>query len=88
MLTKDILKPEQVKKRNRKNAITFLGQFYSFVAETIISVTCLYTYKTNAYINARLAWALGAWIEFGLVSFIEVMTSSNLQDYLPHKHFS
>ena len=88
MLTEKLLASEEVNKRHRKNAITFLGQFYGFVSETIISLAYMYTYKANANINARLAVALGSWIEFGLLSFIEVMTSNNLRNYLPHNRFA
>ena len=84
MLNKKLLRPDDVKARHQKNAITFIGQFYGFIAEIIISFSYMYTYKLNAHINARLAVALGSWIEFGLVSVIEVMTSQNLRRCLPH----
>ena len=84
MVTKKLLDSEQVNKRHHRNAFTFLGQFYCFIAETIIVLSFMYTYKANANINARLAVALGAWIEFGLVSIVEVMTSRKLRGNLPH----
>ena len=83
MLTKKLLRPDEVA-RHQRNSMTFFGQYYGFTAETIIAFSYLYTYKLDAHINARLAVALGSWIEFGLVSVVEIMTSQNLRRHLPH----
>ena len=85
MLDKKILSSVEVKRRCQRNAMTFLGQFYAFVVETVIYFSMMYTLiKTDSSIYARLAVSVGNWIEFGLVSVVEVMTSQSLKKYLPH----
>ena len=84
MLTRKILSAGEVKRRRQKNAITFLTQFYGFVVECITVLGFLYTFKKSSNIRFRVAIAIGYWVEFGIVSIVEVMASQNLRPYLPH----
>ena len=86
MLDKKLLGVNEIKKRCQRNAMTFLGQFYAFVVESIIYFSFMYTYGANASIYARLAVSFGAWMEFGIVSIVEVMTSNSLRAYLYHNY--
>lgn len=86
MLKKKILSTGEVKRRRRQNAITFLGQFYGFGVEMLVYSGLIYTMREKASINYRLGLVVGFWIEFGLLSGVEVMTSTNLKHYLPHNH--
>ena len=84
MLNRKVLSIGEVTKRRQKNAITFLGQFYGFVVEFCTYLGFLYTFKKSSNITFRVAIAIGYWVEFGIASIIEVMTSQNLRPYLPH----
>ena len=86
MLDKKLLGASEIKKRCQRNAMTFLGQFYAFVVESIIYFSFMYTYRANTSIYARLAVSFGAWMEFGIVSIVEVMTSNSLRAYLYHNY--
>jgi len=88
MLKRKILTVDQVKKRNQKNAVTFLGQFYGFVVECVVAFSLLYlVIKENSNITYRIAVVICFWVEFGVVSIVEVMTSQNLRKYLPHNWY-
>ena len=87
MVTKKILPALEVRKRHRKNAITFLGQFYCFLVECAITIGFFYTMQDTVKVGNRLFVLVGVWIEFGILSVIEVMTSSNLKRNLLHNRF-
>ena len=84
MLKKKVLKMDQVKRRKRQNAITFLGQFYGFIVEVLLYTGLIYA-LLHLSISHRVWIVLGVVIEFGIISVVEVLTSNNLIEYLPHK---
>ena len=84
MMKKKITEPGVLERRQHKNAITFLGQFWTFVVECIVYLLMMYTMKKESHYIYRLVAVIGFWVEFGLVSIVEVMTSQNLRRYLPH----
>ena len=84
MLKKKVLNTGQVKSRRRENAITFLGQFYGFGVEVLLYVSLMYTLREKESIGYRVAIVVGVWLEFAIISIVEVMTSNNLREYLPH----
>ena len=84
MVARKILPAVEVRKRHRKNAITFLGQFYCFIAEVVTTIGFFYTMQDTAKVGNRLFALVGVWIEFGILSVIEVMTSTNLTRNLLH----
>ena len=84
LLKKRVLKMNEVRKRHRKNAITFLGQFYTFVVGCARGSLLAYTMKSDTDVNSRLLIVLSIWVEFGILSAVEVMTSKGLKKYLPH----
>ena len=86
MLRKKVLEIGKVKRRRRRNAITFLGQFYGFIVEVMLYLGLIYTLNKNSHIEYRLGMVLFGWIEFGICSVVEVMTSNNLREYLPHNY--
>ena len=85
MLKRKILKEDVVRRRNQKNAITFLGQFWSFVVEFVVLTLVIISVFTQANILIRVFVIIAFWVEFGLVSVVEVLTSYCLINYLPHK---
>ena len=85
MLTTDLLPVEEIRKRHRKNAFTFLGQFYGFVSECLLYFGMILSIKQIWHINIRMWLAMGLSIEFGILSVVEIMTSDCLVQYLPHK---
>ena len=88
MLKRKLLTVDQVQKRNQKNAVTFLGQFYGFVVESVFGFCMLYlVMKENSNITYRVAIVIYFWVEFGVVSIVEVMASNNLRRYLPHNWY-
>ena len=83
-MKKNCMEIDVIKKRNQKNAMTLIGQFYSFVVELILYLGMIFSMKENSDITYRMVVAVGFYVEFGLVSFVEVMTSRLLKEYLPH----
>ena len=84
LLNRKVLKVGEVRKRHRKNAITFLGQFYGFIVECTIAFGLGLTMEINANISYRLLLIICIWVEFGVLSVIEVMASEGLKEKLPH----
>jgi hypothetical protein len=84
LLTRKVLSVGEVTKRHRQNAITFLGQFYGFVAECTTTFVLGYTMARNTNIGHRAAGAICMCVEFGILSVVEVMVSQGLWDKLPH----
>ena len=87
MRHKQILPVNVVKKRHRKNAITFFGQFYGFVAESMRTVVLLCTMTADGNTRYRILTLLSVWIEFGILAVVEVMTSQELRTKLPHNRY-
>jgi uncharacterized membrane protein len=87
LLAKKLLPTHEIKRRYRKNAITFIGQFYGFVAAFVLYFGLIITLQEGSDITLRLWIVVGLPIEFGIVSVVEVMTSECLVQYLPHNHF-
>ena len=84
MMKKNIMDPGVLERRQQKNAITFLGQFYTFIAEFLVYLALMYTMLEKSNSAYRLVVIIGFFVDFGLVSIVEVMTSQNLRRYLPH----
>ena len=77
---KRLLGPAVIRKRNRKNAITFFGQFCSFVFEFSIS---LFGMIGIAGLDVQVPfWAIFFTLKTGsftVISIVEVLTSRNLR---------
>ena len=84
MLSRNILTKGEVKRRRQVNAITFLGQFYGFIAESVLYFGMMFTLQESSDIAYRVGIVLIFWLEFGVVSVVEVITSENLRNFLPH----
>jgi hypothetical protein len=84
LMRKQRLPVNEVNKRHRKNAITFLGQFYGFVVRCIITSGMIYILHTHSDVSYRLLIMIVTWVEFGILSVVEVTTSTNLMQNLPH----
>ena len=85
MLKRKILKEDVIRRRNQKNAITFLGQFWSFTAEFVVLTLSIISMAKQSNIIYRVFAIILFWVEFGLISVVEVVTSNSLINYLPHK---
>ena len=84
IMKKNILEVEVIIKRHQKNAITLMGQFYSFSVELILYIGMIFSMSKNTDIVYRMIVIVGFYVEFGLVSFVEVMTSRSLREYQLH----
>ena len=84
MMKKKLMEPGVLERRQQKNAITFLGQFWTFIIECIVYILMIYTMKKESHFAYRFIAVLGYWLEFGFVSIVEVMSSQNLRRFLPH----
>ena len=85
MLTKKVLNTGEAKRRRNQNAMSFMGHFYGFGAECIVYFGLLFTLRETSNIGYRLGLVLCFWIEFGIVSVVEVMFSNHLHNHLPHR---
>ena len=89
LFARKVIKEVEYKRRRQINCITFSGQFYGFLVECTSYIGMYCTLNKNTNISFRLLLAICFWVEFGIVSVVEVMTSQNLRRYLPHNlyHF-
>ena len=82
LLTEDI-----VRSRNMKNIGTFLGQFYGFIMEFsflfVVFLLTIFEDVENNHTKALLVMI--KFVDFGLLSAVEVMTSPNLRSLLWRK---
>ena len=88
MVRKKILPDVEIRRRHHKNAITFLGQFYGFLVELVRVSLLIYSMSPNSDVTYRFVVAMSIWIEFGILSIVEVMTSQGLRSKLPHNYLS
>ena len=81
------LKQEDIRSRNSKNMITFLGQFYGFIVEYSFFIA-LFIFHQFAGDDAQLFRALLGMaklgLDFGLLSTVEVFTSPGLRGFMRH----
>ena len=87
LMNKKVLSAQKVNRRHQKNATTLFGQFYGFGIETIFYFGVLLSLKSKSDNLFRVGLMIGIWAEFGLLSIVEVMTSSFLRENLPHNRF-
>ena len=87
LMNKKVLSAQKVNRRHQKNATTLFGQFYGFGIETIFYFGVLLSLKSKSDNLFRVGLMIGIWAEFGLLSIVEVMTSSFLRPNLPHNRF-
>ena len=81
MLRKKLLKADVIHRRYKKNAITFFGQFWSFLAELTFLVLVVISMSKESGIFYRKVAIIGIRMEFGFVSVVEVLVSKPLQHY-------
>ena len=77
-LLRRLLDPSVTTKRNRTNAITFFGQFCSFVVEISVIISVIISTKIHAWF---MVFAL-KYAGFAAMSIVEVMTSNALRSRL------
>ena len=85
MLTSKALSVRQVKKRHQQNAISFIGQFYTFLVKLTNGVFLMYTMNETSHTGWRMIFHIYIRLQFSIYSVVEVMTSQQLKDKLPHK---
>ena len=81
-----LLEPQVIRKRNKNNAITFFGQFCSFLFE--VSVWMIFTFAMLVGKGSVLLLALVSILRtifFTCMTIVEVMTSSPLRSFLYEK---
>ena len=79
-----LLEPQNIRNRNRKNAVTFLGQFYGFVIEYafLLSFLLLHLFASEHAQHFRVLVVLVKLMDFGLLSAVEVLTSPGLKGFM------
>ena len=87
LLSREVLPLENVKQRHRVNAFTFVVQFYHFLVEMALVLIAGYTMQNSSKVRDRLLMVVCFWVEFGVLSVVEVMVSSNLRKKLPHNRY-
>ena len=89
LLRKKTLPAGEIKKRHKQNAMSFVGQFYGFVVRTMLTIGCLITLIAEpGWTFLRMVIFVFVWVEFGIIAIVEVMTSVNIYNNLPHHRFS
>ena len=84
LFNRKILREDEYNRRKQINCMTFSGQFYGFIVECFTYLGLIYTFQKGSDITFRLVITISVWVEFGIVSVVEVMTSQNLKAHLPH----
>ena len=81
---KDLLTQENIKDRNIQNVTTFVGQFYGFIVEYVFLIICLiWTYlKNDGSDHWKAYFTIMKFIDFGLLSAIEVYSSPILKKFM------
>ena len=84
---KKVLTEDVIRARNIKNVGTFLGQFYGFVMEYAfaISVLIILYFAGEQKNNVKAVANIAKFIDFGLLSAVEVLSSPALRQYLKSK---
>ena len=72
-----LLNPRVTRARNRKNIISFLGQFYGFLTEFAFWVTALIV-RQQASPTTQLFVVGLKFMDFGVLSMVEVLVSNAL----------
>lgn len=84
-----LMKQEDVQKRNAKNAGTFLGQFYGFIVEYsfLVSILTIHIfYADEDFQHIRGLVVMAKFMDFGLLSAIEVYSSPVLRSFMNSKY--
>ena len=88
LLRKKTLPAGEIKRRHKQNAMSFVGQFYGFVVRTVLTIGCLFTLIAEpGWTFLRMVVFVFVWVEFGIIAIVEVMTSVNIYNNLPHHRF-
>ena len=80
-----LIRQEDVQQRNAKNAGTFLGQFYGFMVEYSFLAGFLFIhifYAEVDYQHIRGLFVMAKFMDFGLLSVIEVYSSPILKNFM------
>ena len=75
---KQLLPKEVTRQRNRKNAITFVGQIYFFIVEIVFMVGTTILHL-KSYQELKEFGTVAKVMEFGVLSAVEVLTSAPLR---------
>jgi hypothetical protein len=84
---KKVLTEDVIRARNIKNVGTFLGQFYGFVMEYAFAISVLFIlyFAGEQKNNFKAVANIAKFIDFGLLSAVEVLSSPALRRYLKSK---
>ena len=84
---KKVLTHDVIRARNIKNVVTFLGQFYGFVIENtfLISILIIHYFAGEQKNNYKAFVSVTKFVDFGLLSAVEVFSSPALRTYLKSK---
>ena len=76
----DLLEPAVIKRRNRKNAISFFGEFCSFFIQLTVVSLMLMSYTYGSPNNGLHMIAMAFWrMSFAIMSLVEVLLSNILR---------
>ena len=79
-----LIKQEEIHKRNLKNVVTFLGQFYSFVIEYsfLTYLLILGSFADGDTQSYRALVSMMKFADFCLLSCVEVLSSPQLRSFM------
>ena len=80
-IQKKLLSKECIRKRNRRNATTFLGQVYGFWTEfAFVNIITATIVMGESYPKLKALSVVVKLIEFGMLSMVEVITRESLRN--------
>ena len=78
-----LLRHGDLQRRHKKNAISFMGQFYGFSTKFVfLCITFIVLIKGKSHITMMALGMVIKFIEFGVMSIVEVMTSHEMRNDL------
>jgi hypothetical protein len=81
-----VLRPEVIRQRNRKNAITMAGQFCSWVLELSYFFLLIF-FATRLYHDQRREIAsIIKLYEFSLIPLVQLLTTSSMRQFVLGKN--
>lgn len=87
LVGRKVIKDTEFRRRRQKNCISFMAQFYGFLVECVTYGLMGIGMIEGSNILFRVIVTFGFWMEFGINSFIVVISSEKLIDNLPHNRY-
>ena len=86
-VVKSILRPEVIKLRNKKNAISFLGQLSTWILETLYTLLLIYFISWRQKSALRELASFIKLSEFTLIPLVQILCTPPLRAFVLKKNF-